>query len=400
MKSSTIFLLIASLALNVVLAGLAVIGSKRLAAELAAQAAAATAHQSARPVATTAIDPQTWAGLQTPDLAALTQRLRETGFPKDIIRAIIRALVSEQFSARQRALANDDGTGAFWKDASSDLKVQLAQFRLSLEQETILRDLLGADARASDPLTQARQRARFGPLSPEKMDAVQVLVSDFDRKRSELYYEKGSLNQEDSKQIESTLRAALAGILSPAELVEYDLRNSNTGRTLRTELAAFNPTEEEFRAIFRLRQPFDEQYGGSRISLSPPDVLRQRSEAQKELNAQIATLFGPDRAAEYTRSIDSNYRQTDQLVARYELPPATTVNLWNTKQEFERRRTEIYSAGSGLTQEQRTQQLTALQQEAIARVTPLLGNSNRLTAYKQYGGSWIDSLVPRPRPAP
>ena len=57
-----------------------------------------------------------------------------------------------------------------------------------------------------------------------------------------------------------------------------------------------------------------------------------------------------------------------------------------------------YEDEEELTPEQRTQQLTALQQEAITRVTPLLGNSNRLTAYKQYGGSWIDSLVPRPQP--
>ena len=397
MKPSTTFLLSASLALNVVLAGLAVIGSKRLDAELAAQAAAATAHQAARPAATASIDSQTWAALQTPDLAALAQRLGETGFPKDIIRAIVRVLVNEQFAARRHAITNDDGTRAFWKDASSDLKSQLAQFRLSLEQEKTSRDLLGADARASDPLTQARQQARFGHLSQEKIDAVQLLVSEFDRKRSELYYEKGAFNQEDSKQIDSTLRAALAGILSPADLVEYDLRNSNTGRTLRTELAAFNPTEEEFRAIFKLRQPFDEQFS-LRSGIPNQEDMRRRSEAQKELNSQIATLFSPDRAVEYARSIDSNYRQTNQLVTRYELPPETTVNLWNTQKEFERRRTEIYSSGSGLTPEQRTQQLTALQQEAITRVTPLLGNSNRLTAYKQYGGSWIDSLVPRPQP--
>ena len=52
-------------------------------------------------------------------------------------------------------------------------------------------------------------------------------------------------------------------ILTPAELEEYDLRNSNTGRAMRRELAAFNPTEEEFRAIYKLRQPVDEKYNNN-----------------------------------------------------------------------------------------------------------------------------------------
>lgn len=396
MKPPAAFLLVVSLALNVALAGLVLVGHNRLDAELAAQAAAASS-QAARPAVPASIDPQIWASLQTPDLAALVQRLGDAGFPKEMIRAIVSGLISEQFAARRRALTADDGTRAFWKDASPDPRASLAQFRLYQEQEKVLRGLLGADARASDPLTLARQRARFGPLPPDKMDAVQLLTSEFDSKRSELYYEKGAVSMEDMSRIDRELRSALSGILSPAELEDYDLRNSNTGRALRTELTAFNSSEEEFRSIFKLRQPFDEQFN-RRSGFQSQEESQRRSDAQKQLNTQIANLLGPERGAEYTRSTDYFYRQTSQLVARYELPPETTVNLWNTQKEFERRRTEIYSSGSGLTPEQRTQQLTALQQEAITRVTPLLGNSNRLTAYKQYGGSWIDSLVPRPQP--
>jgi hypothetical protein len=48
--------------------------------------------------------------------------------------------------------------------------------------------------------------------------------------------------------------------------------------------------------------------------------------------------------------------------------------------------------------EERTQQFTALEQEAIARITPLLGSASGVEAYKQYGGSWLQSMVPRPIP--
>jgi hypothetical protein len=44
------------------------------------------------------------------------------------------------------------------------------------------------------------------------------------------------------------------------------------------------------------------------------------------------------------------------------------------------------------------EQLVALQQQAIAKVTPLIGGPQNVDVYKQYGGQWLDSLVPRPRP--
>ena len=397
MKPLATSLLAGSLVLTVALAYFAFTGRARVADELAA----ATAAKSARAVTrgdAPSVDPQTWAKLQSDDLPALVARLREAGFPKEVIRAMLSGLVSEQFAARRRALDPAAAGRAYWKDQSPDTKLSLAQLQLSREQEKILRALLGPDARSTDPLALARDRSRFGDLTPEKMDAAQLIVSEFDRKRTELYYTKGSMTSADMAPLEREQRAALATVLSPAELEDYDLRNSNTGRMLRSELSAFNSTEEEFRAIFKLRQPFDERYAfGSGIPSQ--EESRQRAEAQKQMLAQLRSFLTPERAAEYERATDYNYRQTSQLVARLELPPETTVSLWNTQKDFEKRRGEFYGpAGSALTPEQRTQQLTALQQEAIAKVTPLLGNASRVETYRQYGGSWISNLVPRPRP--
>lgn len=205
------------------------------------------------------------------------------------------------------------------------------------------------------------------------------------------------MNQADLAPLERELRTALAAVLSPAELEEYDLRNSNTGRSMRSELTAFNPTEEEFRALYKLRQPFDEQFGFI-YGIPSQEQMRQRGEAQKQLLAQIGSALGAERAADYERAIDYNYRQTSQLVARLELPPETALSLWNTQKEFEKRRGEIYRASPGVAEADRTSQLAALQKEALAKVTPLLGTASAVAAYRQYGGSWLESLVPRPAP--
>src|SRR2546430_1062831 len=218
MKAFTSLVLTASVAFNVFLAFLLARGADREADELETRAAAAAAAAAKKTSGPAAIDPKLWASLQTDDLPALVTRLRDAGFPKDIVRAILTGLINEQFAARRRALDPDEVTRAFWKDRSSDTKLQLAQVQLYREQEKALRDLLGADANPSDPMTLARQRARFGNLSPEKMDAVQLIVGEFDRKRTEVYYNNGTMTTADMNRVDRELRSALAAVLSPAEL--------------------------------------------------------------------------------------------------------------------------------------------------------------------------------------
>ena len=189
---------------------------------------------------------------------------------------------------------------------------------------------------------------------------------------------------------------AMAKILSPTELAEYETRTSNTSNSLRYELSAFNPTEEEFRALYALKRPFDEQYNNNNYGFSgpmPQDLMRQRSEAQKQLNEQIKTVLGPDRAAEYERATDYNYRQASQLVARLELPPETTNQLWDVQKEMQQRSKAIYTDNS-VTAEDRTQKLAALAEEAKTRITASLGPQG-FEAYKQYGGQWMQQLQRR-----
>lgn len=396
MKTFAFALLAASLVANGALVWLAFDGSARLTAEQQAAARAATTPTAPVPEVPR-IDPETWARIKSDDLPTVVARLRAAKFPSDVIRAVVTGLVSEEFAARRRALDPDADQRAYWKDIRPDPSRQVALARLYSEQEKTLRDILGPDALAQDPLALARLRSRYGSLPPEKFDAVRHIESDFNLKRTELYYTKGTMNSADLAPLEREQRAAIAALLSPAELEEFDLRSSRTGQSMRSELAAFNPSEEEFRAIFRLRQSFDERFSPF-TSLPSQEQMRERSEAQRQLNEQITSLLGPARGAEYTRSVDFNFRQTSQLVARYELPPETANNLWQVQKEFQKRRDEIYLASRTNPRESPTPQLAALQQEAIARITPLLGDASRIEAYKQYGGSWLQNLVPPPRP--
>lgn len=382
-------LLAVSLALNAAFALMFGLGSRTGPAPAPLAAVGATAP------APPALTAEIWPGLKTADLAALTARLRDAGFPKEMIRAMLAAQIAESFAARRKALEPPVEHLPFWKDPAPNAKAEVALRQLNREQEKALRDLLGDDPHAADQIYLTQQGGRLDFLPAEKAAEILGLLRDYNDRRSDIYAAGGySTDREKLAGIDKAQRDAIVRSLTPPELVEYDLRNSSSARDLRSALAALNPTEAEFRAIFQLRQPFDEKFNYNN-GIPPPEEMRQRDGAEKLLNTQIKALLAPERAAEYDRATDNNFRQTSQLVARLELPAETTVSLWNTQKEFEKRRGEIFSSAPA---DQRVQRLGDLQREAVAKVTPLLGTASRVEAYKLYGGSWLNNLVPRQPP--
>src|SRR6185369_556593 len=128
------------------------------------------------------------------------------------------------------------------------------------------------------------------------------------------------------------------------------------------------------------------------------EQMKARSEAQKQLNDDIKAALGPDRFADYQRATNFSFRQTSQLVARLELPPETANQVYAVQQDAQTRANTL-RRDSTLSPAQRTEQLAALVAEAQGKLTTSLGASG-LEAYKQYGGQWLQNLVPKPPTPP
>jgi hypothetical protein len=73
----------------------------------------------------------------------------------------------------------------------------------------------------------------------------------------------------------------------------FDLRHSQTSHQLRHQLRTFEPSEEEFRTVFRLQHEIDLQYGYQWGQLDE-EAQRQRRQAMEEMNNQISELLGED----------------------------------------------------------------------------------------------------------
>jgi hypothetical protein len=344
-----------------------------------------------------------WTSLQNTDLKTMVERLRAAGFPLSMIRALVAAQIQEQFSARRKALLAQQEDKPFWKSQQAyflDPKTMSGLRDLGREQSNLLKQLLGPDGVPGSDEALAYQHRQFGDLPRDKREQLQSIVADYGDLRNQVYATaNGVILPEDREKLailEKEQRADFAAILTPQELENYDLRSSSTANALRSQLALFNPTEDEFRAIFKLQQAFDDKYGAANM-ITGAEQYRQRQMQQQELTDQIKSVLSPDRVDAYKQSVDPAYQMVNRLVARLDLPASAATEVVAVQQDINKRAAAVRSDRS-LAPEVRNMQLTALAQEAGSRLTNAIG-ARGFEAYKQYGGQWVQNLTPRPPPA-
>ena len=339
-----------------------------------------------------------WSGLNPADLRAQVARLRAAGFPPNLVRAIIQAQVNELFAARRRALMAQMEVKPYWSSrfGSWDPKVLEGFKAIGRDQAKLIKDLLGPDAEPSNSFYGPFAKEMNGGLSPEKNKLLQTILSDYNDLKNQVYNSAsgGMLLPEDNEKLaylEKEQQADLAAALSPGELFEYQLRTSGTASQLRNILQAFNPSEEEFRSIFRVQQAFDEKYGSPGDTLSP-EQQSERQAHQGEVLDQLQSVLSPDRVADYKRETDPNYVQVNRLVQRLDLPQTTTDQVVALQDDISKR-AEAIRHDPGLAAADRNIQLAALANEATTKAASILGESG-FAAYKQTSGAWILGLTP------
>jgi hypothetical protein len=348
-----------------------------------------------------------WPEFQSGDFTGLVARLRAAGFPPSIVRAIVTTAVAERYNERRRALLPRPVVAAeYWKNprpnAPFDLKAQAALRELGREQTKLLKELLGPDFNRpdNDEWFLASQRRQFGDLPPEKIDQLRKISSDYNDLTAKVHEDSlGIMLPEDRAKLallEREQRADLERLLSPDELLDYDLRNSRAANVVRGRLGRFEVTEEEFRALYAAQQSADEQ--NSPAGLPPPGPIRDRGAA---LDAQFRSVLGDERYAEFKRANESgrpngNEELVGRLVTRLNLPPAATAAVLSVQTDIQQRVAAVRTDRT-LSLEQRNTQLAALATEASTRLTDTLGATG-LEAYRQYGGQWLQMLN-RPMPS-
>jgi hypothetical protein len=350
--------------------------------------------------------PLSWRMLESTNYFAYAQNLRNFGCPEETVRDIILTDVVKFYGERRRELRAKATPPEFWRATpnangvpaeSAELSRQLAE--LDKEENQLLQELLGVDrdtelARYLGPAEDAGPIVSFLPEA--KRGGVLDLQSKYAALEETVYERANGLlldsDREALRQLKKQREAELAQLLTPEELLAYQLYNSDTANSLRNQLSGFSATQEEFVRIFQLQKGFDDQFGQA-FDLTDPTAMTLRARAEQDaaraLEEELKRTLGPQRYAEYQRAQDGDYRALLQITERYQLAPEVANNVYAMKAAAERQKLQVESSPN-LTDVQRAQALAKLAQETERGVASALGTHYR--DYQTGPGQWLNNL--------
>jgi len=266
-----------------------------------------------------------WQDIESPDYQTYITNLRSIGCPEQIIRDIIIADVNALY-ARKRATELVTPEQQWWRSEpdSNVVQVVIEKSRaLDDERKALLSRLLGPNWESGDLVNLPRPTHPgvvldgpvLGGLSVDAKQAIQE-VNARSETRLQAYLDAQRQQGKNADPVElaklrQQTRDDLARVLSPGQLEEFLLRYSQYANNLRSDfgqLRFFNPTSDEFRAVFRTTDNIDQQLQLLADNADPNSVqARQALENQRDNAIKIA--LGAKRYEEYQMLHDPLYRE-------------------------------------------------------------------------------------------
>ena len=337
------------------------------------------------------------------DFKALRLRLETQGLPPDVVRAVLVQLVQRGFQRRQAELLGMPAPEEYWRNPNprADVTAQSALQDLGREQRRLLREIGGHDLEF-DENTQRRQ---FGGLPEAKVAQLKRILADYADLEESHFTESSDRGRADARARAELLarekRADIERLLTPEELLNYDLRNSTAAHRLRGKLGQFAVSEAEFRSLYPLfKATLDPVGTDARGNIA--EARRARETAERQLDDQLRRGLGDARYQELQEANDHLLQQTRSFTASLNLPPHVATEVMSVQKEYSPKLNAL-DRDRDLSPNQRDAQVSALGLEARDRLIRALGPAG-FEAYKRQGGGWLGAALnrapPTPSPAP
>jgi len=266
-----------------------------------------------------------WRDIESPNYTNYIANLRDIGCPEQTIRDIIIADVNAVY-ARKRATELVTGEQQWWR-SEPDLNVlrAAAQKAQELEEErrALLTSLLGNSWETGD-LVSLHRPSRLsvtldGPVLGNLPDETKKNIQEINarsQERLQAYLDAQSRqglspDPRELAKLRQQTRADLAHLLAPPELEEYLLRYSQNANDLRAQfgqLRLFDPSPDEFRAVFRATDALDQQLHLLADARDPASLATRKALEDQRENA-IKIALGPKRYEEYRLLHDPLYQE-------------------------------------------------------------------------------------------
>lgn len=320
--------------------------------------------------------------------------LRATGLPEREVHRVLRgAAVADWQDDVRRMQQARPGSDEFWKARNTPFGIDISSQRQAVElrraREAALSELIG-DRDSPDPWSLSLGPARRG-IPPHKRKAVIMLEEDYELLMADTYLRTGGNplpeDLEAMRLLQQERLDDLANILSTDQLEEYQLRHSETADSLRYNLKFFDATEEEFRALFRLRHALETEFP---LLAASPEERQQRQIAEETARAELRSLLGEERFADYQRVQDPDFQHLAGLTERLGIPQEKAEEVYDFRSLAEEQRQEILDDPE-LTLEDKAEAIQLLASEARKVVGDALGQHG-YKAYSENGGWWLHRL--------
>lgn len=353
------------------------------------------------PVAWTDVDLSTDDGLRT-----MRSNLETLGLPPDVLRAALMVMVHRSFNQRREALMPKPKPHEYWRTRSFHPDAEtLARVReLEREQRKLARELVGDDF---DFEGNGSTQRRYGNIPAEKIAKLQKIFADYSDLEEQLFTnpaERGSAdNRARAELLGREKRADIERLLTPEELLEYDLRNHPAAHRLRGRLGQFEVSEAEFLALYPIfKAATADEPKGPVIRVDGAEMRRAKAAADAKLDLEVRRVLGETRYAELKDANDHLLRETRAFTASIQLPAVVADEVVAIQKEFSAKLGAV-DRDRDLTANQRDATASALGLEARERLIRVLGEPN-FELYKRRGGGWLGAAIgrrpPTPTPAP
>jgi len=346
-----------------------------------------------------------WEQLESEDYKSYIERLRSIGCPEQTIRDIIISDLDKLLAPRVQAIYGRRPEVHYWQPEEEELandhdhrEWSKQERAIDREKRQVMQELMGVDL-VRERLKQKGQvdyyERRLSFLPDDKRNQVRALMEQYDEQeqliRDKEWQDGETLNAADRlelRRVQDDRRAKLAGILSPSEQEQFDLWLSPTANAVRHAFYGMNGTEEEFLAVYRLRQAFDQTWSQHDVEMMSDSQRAQWEQARMDLDAQIRQQLGEQRYGDLRRGEDEEFHHLNATVSRFKLPREKAVEVYELKRSLQEMRETLHS-NPGLTEAQKEHALKGMSDETERAVRGLLGEKAFSYYLRRGQGSWI-----------
>lgn len=305
--------------------------------------------------------PFNWRDIESPDYPTYIANLRRIGCPERTIRDIIVADVNELFNeriAREVVLPEQqwwlpEPNMDVFQAAADQLRAFEDQKNLMLAQllgpgwTNQTRGIRGDPIRLDGPV--------LGQINSETRARLFEIEANSRRAREAYFRQTLDQGREaDPAQIArlaQQTRNELAAILTPEQLEEYLLRYSQNSDSLRQQLRGFGAGADEYRRIFRARDPYDQQL--ALLTGNDPASARRRQELEAQRDAAVKDAVGAERFPLYMMTQNPLFKEAQDHAEQNGAPPEKVIPIFQVRQAAQEEIARIQASKDLSVEEQR-----------------------------------------------